>query len=138
VERDEREDDYRAVLNFGHTVGHALETATQYREFLHGEAVAIGMIKAAMISVRLGLCARPTLKRIHDLIEKIGLPTELPGGLNPERLINGMELDKKSAGGKINFVLCESIGTTRFHSLSPAEVLEALNAVSEDSPGEVP
>jgi 3-dehydroquinate synthase len=126
VEQDEREDDYRAVLNFGHTLGHALEAATEYRDFLHGEAVAIGMAKAAVISARRGFCDAGVVLRIHRLIEKSGLPTELPQNITRERLIEGMELDKKSAGGKIKFVLCDGIGKTRFDSLSPAEVMASL------------
>jgi 3-dehydroquinate synthase len=126
VEQDEREDDYRAVLNFGHTLGHALEAATEYRDFLHGEAVAIGMAKAAVISARRGSCDASTVSRIHSLIQKSGLPTELPQNLARERLIEGMGVDKKSAGGKIRFVLCDGIGKTRFASLSPAEVMATL------------
>jgi 3-dehydroquinate synthase len=126
VEQDEREDDYRAVLNFGHTLGHALEAATEYRDFLHGEAVAIGMAKAAVISARRGFCDPGIVSRIHRLIEKSGLPTELPQNITRQRLIEGMELDKKSAGGKIKFVLCDGIGKTRFDSLSPAEVMASL------------
>jgi 3-dehydroquinate synthase len=126
VEKDEREDDYRAVLNFGHTLGHALEAATAFRVFLHGEAVSIGMAKAAIISAQQGLCDALVVRRIHDLLEKSGLPTGIPTSLEPGRLIHGLELDKKSADGKIKFVLCEKIGRTRFHSLSPAEILAAL------------
>lgn len=126
VEQDEREDDYRAVLNFGHTIGHALEAATGYREFLHGEAVAIGMAKAAAISSRQGFCDQRSLERIHNLIEKTGLPADLPKSVSGENLLQRMEVDKKSAGGKIKFVICEGIGKTRFHSFSPAEVLAAL------------
>ncbi|HEX2241750.1 MAG TPA: 3-dehydroquinate synthase [Gammaproteobacteria bacterium] len=126
VEQDEREDDYRAVLNFGHTIGHALEAATDYRDFLHGEAVAIGMAKAAVISARRGFCEEQAVERIHSLLEKTGLRTEVPNTIPRERLIQGMEVDKKSAGGKIKFVLCEAIGKTRFDSLSPAEVITAL------------
>jgi 3-dehydroquinate synthase len=126
VEQDEREDDYRAVLNFGHTIGHAIEAATEYRDFLHGEAVAIGMAKAAVISARQGFCDERIVKRIHSLLEKTGLPIDIPESIARERLIQGMELDKKSAGGKIKFVLCAGIGKTRFYSLSPAEVMTAL------------
>jgi 3-dehydroquinate synthase len=126
VERDEHEDDYRAVLNFGHTLGHALEAATEYREFLHGEAVAIGMVKAAAISLRHGFCDYQSLERIRGLIEKTGLPTDIPKSVRDESLIQGMEVDKKSAGGRIKFVVCEGIGKARFHTLSPAEVLTAL------------
>jgi 3-dehydroquinate synthase len=127
VEQDEREDDYRAVLNFGHTVGHALEAATEYREFLHGEAVAIGMVKAAAISSRYGFCDQRSLGRIRGLIEKAGLPAGLPENVTAASLISAMEIDKKSAGGKIKFVVCAGVGQARFHSLSPAQVLTALS-----------
>jgi 3-dehydroquinate synthase len=128
VEQDEREDDYRAVLNFGHTVGHALEWATGYGEFLHGEAVGVGMAKAAAISWRHGFCDQPSLERIRRLIAKAGLPVELPKIVAKENLIQGMEVDKKSAGGKIKFVMCAGIGKICFHSLSPTEVLAALDS----------
>lgn len=126
VEQDEREDDYRAVLNFGHTLGHALEAATAYGEFLHGEAVAIGMAKATAISLRQGFCDQQSMVRVRQLIERAGLPVEFPDSVTMQGLISGIEVDKKSAGGKIKFVMCAGIGKTRFHSLSPAEVLAAL------------
>jgi 3-dehydroquinate synthase len=128
VEMDEREDDYRAVLNFGHTVGHALEAATGYRRYLHGEAVAIGMAKAASLSARLGFCDQASLARIRRLIESTGLPLAIPPQVSPRDLVQGMEVDKKAAGGKIKFVICEGIGKTRFHWLTPEEILEALSA----------
>jgi len=127
VEKDERESDVRAVLNFGHTVGHALESLTGYGKFLHGEAVAIGMIQAAAISVRQGCCDRESFERIRRLVSKAGLPTEIPPGVEPQELIQRMETDKKSAEGKIKFVLCEGIGKTRFHSLTPSEIAAALS-----------
>ena len=126
VEKDEREEDYRAVLNFGHTIGHALEAATNYSRFLHGEAVGIGMVKASAISAQQGFCDQASLRRIHDLIHKVGLPSEIPADVTGEDLIRGMEVDKKSGGGKIKFVVCTEIGKTRFHRLTPAEVLNAL------------
>ena len=126
VEKDERENDYRAVLNFGHTIGHALEAATGYSRFLHGEAVGIGMVKASVISAQQGFCDRNSLERIHNLIGKIGLPLEIPSEVSVDALIQGMEVDKKSTGGKINFVLCAGIGKTRFYSLTPAQILGAL------------
>jgi 3-dehydroquinate synthase len=126
VEQDEREEDYRAVLNFGHTLGHALEAATGYNEFLHGEAVGVGMAKATDISARQGFCDRETLERIRRLIENAGLPVDLPESVSAQSLIQGLEVDKKSAGGKIKFVMCAGIGKTKFHSLSPAEVLACL------------
>ncbi len=128
VEADEREDDYRAVLNFGHTLGHAVEAATAYRRFLHGEAVGIGMVKAATLSVSQGLCDAASLKRVTALVERAGLPTEIPPEVSPKTLIQAMEIDKKVAGGKIKFVMCEGIGKTRFHWLTPDEILRGLGA----------
>ncbi|HET8564562.1 MAG TPA: 3-dehydroquinate synthase [Candidatus Binatia bacterium] len=123
VEKDEREEDYRAVLNFGHTIGHALESLTDYKSLLHGEAVGIGMAKAAYLSVRQGFCDEKSLDRIRRLIGKAGLPLELPSGVSPQKLIQCMEVDKKSVGRKINFVMSAGIGKTRFHSLTPDEIL---------------
>jgi 3-dehydroquinate synthase len=128
VEKDERENDYRAVLNFGHTIGHALEAATHYEKYLHGEAVGIGMAQAAVISVQQGFCDQRSLERIRKLIEKAGLPLEIPRDVSMQALVQGMEVDKKSAGGKIKFVICTAIGKTRFHALSPGEILTALGA----------
>ena len=128
VEKDEREDDYRAVLNFGHTIGHALEAATEYQKYLHGEAVGIGMAQAAAISVQQGFCDQRSLERIRKLIKKAGLPLEIPRDVSMQSLVQGMEVDKKSAGGKIRFVMCAGIVKTGFHALSPGEILGALGA----------
>jgi 3-dehydroquinate synthase len=128
VEKDEREADQRAVLNFGHTIGHALEAATGYRQFLHGEAVGVGMAKAAALSLKQGFCDPKTSARITELIKKAGLPSEIPAHVPIEDLLAGMEVDKKAAGGKIKFVMCERIGKTRFHWLSPAEIASGLSA----------
>ncbi len=128
VEADEREDDYRAVLNFGHTIGHALEAATDYQRFLHGEAVGVGMIKAATLSVQQGLCDPASLKRMTALVEKAGLPVDIPSEIPLPNLIQAMEVDKKVAGGKIKFVMCEGIGKTRFHWLAPEEILCGLSS----------
>jgi 3-dehydroquinate synthase len=128
VEADEREDDYRAVLNFGHTIGHALEAVTGYTQFLHGEAVAVGMAKAALLSARHGFCDANSLQRIVQLIENAGLPSDIPGDVSLTGLIQAMEVDKKAAGGKIKFVMCEGIGRTRFHWLAPSEILRGLGA----------
>ena len=114
VEQDEREDDYRAVLNFGHTIGHALEAATAYKKFLHGEAVGVGMAKATALSLHQGLCDQKSLDRIVQLIKRSGLPIELPEAMAPQTLIQGMQVDKKAAAGKIKFVMCAGIGKTLF------------------------
>jgi 3-dehydroquinate synthase len=128
VEADEREDDYRAVLNFGHTIGHALEAVTGYTQFLHGEAIGVGMAKAAALSARQGFCDAKSLQRIVRLIEKAGLPSKIPESVSMTDLIQGMELDKKATGGKIKFVMCEGVGKTRFHWLTPSEILNGLGA----------
>jgi 3-dehydroquinate synthase len=126
VEMDEREENQRAVLNFGHTIGHALEAATNYQRFLHGEAVAVGMVKAAMLSVQHGFCDQQSFERIREIITEAGLPSEIPAGLSLQSVIEAIQLDKKAAEGKIKFVMSEGIGKTRFHWLSPREVLAAL------------
>ncbi len=128
VAKDERESDLRAVLNFGHTVGHALEALTGYEHFLHGEAVAIGMVQAAAISVAEGACDRESFERIRRLIARAGLPTDIPEKTSLSELVKHMEVDKKSAGGKIKFILCQGIGATRFHALSPGEIVARLQA----------
>jgi len=128
VEKDEREDDYRAVLNFGHTIGHALEAVTDYRKYLHGEAVGIGMAQATAISVHQGFCDQRSLERIRKLIRKAGSPADIPPDVSRQSLIQSMEVDKKSAEGRIKFVMCAGIGRTCFHSLTPGEILAALGA----------
>ena len=128
VEADEREEDFRAVLNFGHTIGHALEAVTGYRQLLHGEAVGVGMVKAVALSVQQGFCDPASFNRVVALVRKAGLPVEIPPGVTPQNLIQAMEVDKKVAGGKIKFIVCEGIGKTRFHWLAPTEILSALGA----------
>ena len=128
VELDEREDDYRAVLNFGHTIGHALEAVTGYTRFLHGEAVGVGMVKAAAISMQRGFCDGKDFTRIQKLVEKAGLPSDIPADVRLEDLVHSMETDKKSGGGRIKFVMCAGIGKTRFHGLTPGEILSALGS----------
>jgi 3-dehydroquinate synthase len=126
VEQDEREEDFRAVLNFGHTLGHALESITGYTRFLHGEAVGVGMAQTAAISVRHGFCDRKSYERIRKLITSAHLPTDIPADVPLAKMLQRMEVDKKSAGGRIKFVMCEGIGKTRFHWLTPDEILAAI------------
>lgn len=110
VEEDEREvSGRRALLNFGHTFGHAIETITGYKKFKHGEAVAIGMALAAKLAVHLNLCHYDVYKRINDLLNRIGLPTEMPG-LRIKEAVKIMQHDKKVSGEKIRFILPERIG----------------------------
>jgi 3-dehydroquinate synthase len=109
VAADERESGQRALLNFGHTFGHAIEGGTGYGAWLHGEAIAAGMVMAAELSTHLGMLARPDLDRVRKLIARAGLPIAGPA-LSAERLLELMSVDKKAEQGKIRFVLLSSIG----------------------------
>ena len=124
VGEDETESGYRAILNFGHTVGHALESLTEYKRYLHGEAVAIGMLAAARVSCRLGFCRDADYQRIRKLIQRCGLPSEIPADIRGEPLALAMRTDKKARGGAINFVCIEGIGKTRFERLSCEDIVK--------------
>ncbi len=110
VSIDEKESGLRAILNYGHTVGHAVETETGYRRFLHGEAIAIGMNLEAMLSQKLGMLAKNDVLRIKSIIDSYGLPSELPNDINISMLINHMQLDKKIETGQIKLILPQRIG----------------------------
>jgi 3-dehydroquinate synthase len=112
VAADERESGLRAILNFGHTFGHAIEAGVGYGEWLHGEAVAAGMVMAAELSARAGTLARSDAERVRALVARAGLPTAGPA-LAPERLLELMQVDKKAAGGRLRFVLLDAIGKAR-------------------------
>jgi 3-dehydroquinate synthase len=122
VERDERETDYRAILNFGHTLAHAIESLTGYERYLHGEAVAIGMTFAARLSHRRGLCAAETVERLVRALQAFGLPTEIPPGLDRERIAQVVASDKKVAARNVKFVCLENIGAIRFEAIAADEV----------------
>jgi 3-dehydroquinate synthase len=109
VAEDEREAGKRAILNFGHTFGHAIEAGAGYGEWLHGEAVAAGMVMAAELSARAGDLSRDDAQRIKRLIARAGLPVRGPS-LSLDRYLELMQVDKKAAAGKVRFVLLESIG----------------------------
>jgi len=110
VSEDEREETgRRTILNYGHTVGHALETATHYSSLLHGEAVAVGMMVAARLSERLELIPSEVVERQRRLLERFGLPTS-PPEVERSRLLSAMSLDKKVNAGNIRWVLLEGIG----------------------------
>jgi 3-dehydroquinate synthase len=122
VQRDEREADYRSILNFGHTLGHALEALTGYQRYLHGEAVAIGMAFAARLSFVRGYCNEETMQRIGQLLKRAGLPVEMPREFSTQQLTRVIESDKKVASGKIKFICVESVGRARFEHLPAPEV----------------
>ena len=110
VARDETEQGDRALLNFGHTFGHAIETADGYGGLLHGEAVAVGMLLAADLSATLGLAPAADRQRLHDLLQTIGLPTRIPEGLAAADLLQHMRLDKKNLSGQIRLILWRRLG----------------------------
>jgi 3-dehydroquinate synthase len=128
VAEDETEGDYRAILNFGHTLGHAVESLTDYKTFLHGEAVALGMVFALKLSVRLGLLDQAVADRIIALLTLYGLPTEIPSDLSSSALAIAVEADKKRSQGRVKFVCLEDIGRTQFRMLSTEELQAALDA----------
>ncbi|MDR2876668.1 MAG: 3-dehydroquinate synthase [Chromatiales bacterium] len=110
VAADEHEGGVRALLNLGHTFGHAIETGLGYGEWLHGEAVAAGMCAAADLSVRLGRMTQNDCDRARALIARAGLPVELPAALDVERFIKLMAVDKKVEAGRLRLVLLDGIG----------------------------
>jgi len=116
VEKDEKEGNYRRIVNYGHTIGHALEIIGKYRELSHGEAVAIGMVVEAEISKELGLLKEKEAEKIIRLLHKTGLPTKLPKGkkYNLKRIFAMTKKDKKTVGGKVYYSLPERIG--KMHS----------------------
>jgi 3-dehydroquinate synthase len=123
VSRDERESGLRAILNYGHTIGHAIETVTSYRKYLHGEAVAAGMGVEASISKTMGLIEEDQVARIKALIEAYGLPASAPEVRGLDALLSTMQLDKKTVSGELTFILPEKIGAVRIERGVPASVI---------------
>lgn len=132
VGQDETETGPRAVLNYGHTIGHALEAISHYGQFLHGEAISIGQVAAAHLSAALLGLPQAEVERIRELLARAGLPTRVE--LNrPQRarLLAAMRLDKKVSGGEIKFVLARRIGQVEYGQAAPmAAVNAALDAVA--------
>jgi len=124
VAYDERERSLRAILNFGHTFGHAIEAATAYEQYLHGEAVAIGMLIAADFSCRLGLIDAAIKRRIHDVVARAGLPTKAPK-IGATRALALMQMDKKVLAGAVRLVLLEKLGRAVVIGQYPQSELEA-------------
>ncbi|MDE2485139.1 MAG: 3-dehydroquinate synthase [candidate division NC10 bacterium] len=123
VEQDEREEGMRAILNFGHTVGHALETTAGYRRLLHGEAIAIGMVVATMLSVNRGLCEHEDLDRLRRLLTRIGLPTR--ASVDAKSILHTIGYDKKVRNQMIYFVLTKGIGHATLAAISDLDELRA-------------
>ncbi len=130
VSEDEKERGKRTILNYGHTIAHGLEAATQYERFLHGEAVAIGMMGAAKLSQRLGLLSSEAVTRQQSLLEKFNLPVSF-SRIDLGRVTGAMELDKKTRGKAIRWVLLKSIGNTMIRNdVSQQNVLAVLQELA--------
>jgi 3-dehydroquinate synthase len=131
VARDERESgDVRALLNFGHTFGHAIEAGVGYGTWLHGEAVGTGMVMAAELSARAGMLGEQGISRVRNLVARAGLPVEGPA-IAIDRYLELMAVDKKSAGGKIRFILLEAIGRAVLRGgMDEAWIRQAIDACS--------
>ena len=131
VSQDEKEKGQRIILNYGHTIAHGLEAATRYIDFLHGEAVAIGMMGAAKLSQRLGILPASVVKRQQSLLRKFGLPTAF-SGVNLAEITKAMEVDKKTRAKEIRWVLLEGIGKTAIRASVPhQDVLAVLEELSQ-------
>ena len=125
VARDEHEQGDRALLNLGHTFGHAIENATGYSRWLHGEAVAAGMLMAATMSRHCGWLSENDVLRIERLLRRFGLPTDMRGELTVATAMAAMSLDKKVKGGRVRLVLMRGIGDAFVTGEYPAEALAA-------------
>ena len=131
VGQDERESGLRAILNFGHTFGHAIEAGMGYGQWLHGEAVGCGLVMAAELSLRLGLIDAAFAQRIRRMVAAAGLPTvgpTLPGADNAERYMALMRVDKKAEGGEIRFVVIDAPGRAAVRPAPDALVREVIDA----------
>lgn len=126
VGKDERESGLRAILNYGHTIGHAVEAAAGYGRYLHGEAVAIGTAAANWLSNRVGLLPTVDANRITSLLAAYGLPVRLEEPLDHEEIVTAMRLDKKTLDGVFQFVLARGIGKVEVQPLPEELVREAL------------
>ena len=132
VATDEREHGERALLNLGHTFGHAIETGIGHGQWLHGEAVAAGMCMAADLSVRLGRLRQDQIGRITALISSAGLPLRAPASMTPERMLEHMAVDKKVLAGQVRLILLDDLGKAVITSEFDKTALhDTLNACRE-------
>ena len=125
VEQDERESGIRAILNFGHTFGHAIESGFGYGNWLHGEAVSSGMVLASRLSQKLDLLKEDEVIRIKNLLESMNLPTDSPK-LDISTFVDLMKKDKKNKNNRINYILLDGIGNSFVKGFMPEEISEFL------------
>jgi 3-dehydroquinate synthase len=128
VAQDEHEGGIRALLNLGHTFGHAIETGLGYGRYLHGEAVSVGIFLAAQMSARLGWISADDVARVNAILQNFTLPVLVPAELNQQRMLNLMRVDKKVQGGKIRLVLLKSLGRAVISDDYEMEILKDILA----------
>ncbi|MGK7889417.1 MAG: 3-dehydroquinate synthase [Leptolyngbyaceae cyanobacterium] len=130
VGQDEREAGLRAILNYGHTIGHAIESLTGYTSVNHGEAVAIGMVAAGKMAAQMSLWEETCAQRQDQLLGKIALPTRAPAGLDSNAVLDTLQTDKKVKAGKVRFILPTRIGEVMItDQVSSTQVMTALKYV---------
>ncbi|MGK7950302.1 MAG: 3-dehydroquinate synthase [Xenococcaceae cyanobacterium] len=127
VSQDEKEAGLRAILNYGHTIGHAVESLTNYQQFVHGEAVAIGMVAAGKIATAMGLWTETEAKRQEQLITKTKLPTNIPPELNMDDILETLKSDKKVKAGKVRFILPTQIGKVIITDKVTEEIIRSMS-----------
>lgn len=129
VEEDEHENAIRAILNYGHTIGHAIESLTNYKQYKHGEAVAIGMVVAAEISKIIGIIDEESVNKIKGLIKKASLPSVIPASIDTIDIVQRLNKDKKVKDGKVRFVLPTAIGKVSIRDDIKKDVIsQAINS----------
>lgn len=132
VSLDETEQGLRAILNFGHTIGHALEAVTDYGRYLHGEAIAIGMVSAALVGEELGITPSEVTLQIGDVLQKTGLPTRFPSEVPLSQVLQAVHRDKKVVSGRARFILARAIGQVEIcPNVSDKVILLALERHKE-------
>ena len=128
VEKDEKENNIRMVLNLGHTIGHAIEALGNYTYYTHGEAISLGLKSVAFLSYLTGRCSLETVERVENLLLKLKLPSKIKFLVTADEVYNYIERDKKSVDGKINWVLINDIGKYEItSSVSPLDINKAIS-----------
>ena len=125
VGQDETEQGLRAILNFGHTVGHALESVTRYRRYKHGEAVAIGIVSACLIGEQVGITPASVTQEVTRILEQAGLPVAFPDDVSSHAILEAAQRDKKTLAGRLRFVLASKIGAVEIVGDVPASAVRA-------------
>lgn len=132
VQQDERESGLRAILNYGHTVAHAIEAVTGYRRYRHGEAVAIGMVVEAHIAEKIGVAKESVFGPVSEAVHKLRLPARIDASYSPDALLGAIELDKKVKAGQIRMALPVRIGECGVFTVDKGAILGAIEDLRED------